>query len=313
MDRILKNDLWNGKVSPWYSLLFITIIVLIGLFLGQAIGVIITLLMTNLSLEEIPSLISEPYTREKLFPIYLLQGFGTLGGFILSGAIYLRYFERLHPLVLFKKMTLTGVALTFLTVSACMMANSVLIDWNAHIHFPESLSHFETWARQKEYDMKTVTEFLTRFNGIAEFLAGMVIIAILPAVGEEYLFRGIIQNKLELILKNSHGAIWFTAILFSAFHFQFFGFIPRMMLGVLFGYIYYWSRNLWLPVIAHFLNNGFTLTMIYLYHEGIVKTNIEEENSMPWRFALVFGILGIVSLFYCRQHFMLKRDEPVRG
>ena len=114
-------------------------------------------------------------------------------------------------------------------VVAFMFANSFLIDWNAHLHFPGDMQGFETWARSKENELKVVTDFLTRFTSFGDFMIGFVVIVLIPAFGEELLFRGIIQNKLENITGNGHVAIWFTAILFSAFHFQFFGCIPFIL------------------------------------------------------------------------------------
>jgi hypothetical protein len=307
MNKISKNDLAGGMGLPWYSLIVLIIIALMGLFLGQGIGLLLSILFTNLSLDQLPNLVSQPFTADKWMPIYLLQGFGTLGGFIISSIVYLKLFEKIRPLTLFKKIQDPAIFLiSIVMVISFMFANSFLIDWNANFNFPNALKDFETWARGKENELKIVTDFLIQFKSPADFFTGFIIIAVLPAIGEEYLFRGIIQNKLELILKNGHVAIWFTAILFSAFHFQFFGFVPRMMLGVLFGYMYLWSRNLWFPVLAHFLNNGFTLTMIYLYNEGIVKMNIEDDKVLPWSTTLVFTLLGVVLLFYFRRYFFQK-------
>lgn len=292
---------------PWYSLLILVMLVLMGLFIGQAAGVLVAIVSTGYRISQLPELISEPFTNDKRIPIYLLQGFGTLGGFIAAGMVYLRYLERVSPISFFRKNTNAGILLaSVIMVISFMFANTWFIDWNANITFPHALKGFETWARGKEDAMKDITDFLTRFTSLKDFIIGFVVVAILPAFAEEFLFRGIIQNRMEIILKNGHTAVWLTAILFSAFHFQFFGFLPRMMLGVLFGYMYYWSRNLWFPVLAHFLNNGFTLVMIYLFHLGVVPTNIEEEKALPVATILAFAFVGFVLLIYFRQYFLRK-------
>ena len=107
-----------------------------------------------------------------------------------------------------------------------------------------------------------------------------------------------------------HVAIWVSAFLFSAIHLQFFGFVPRLLLGVLFGYIYYWSGNLLYPVLAHFINNGFTLVMLYLYQIGITEMDIENTESVPVMVVLVSVILtfGLLA-FFRRYHFLRARID----
>jgi len=187
--------------------------------------------------------------------------------------------------------------------------NTYFIEWNANMDFPDFLGKFESWAREKEEELRRVTEFLTVFESHWEFLLGFIVIAILPAVGEELIFRGIIQNKLHIYFKNIHLAIWISAILFSGFHVQFYGFVPRLLLGGLFGYIYYWSRNLWYPIIGHFINNGFTLIMIYLYQIDKTKINIEQEDAYPTTVILVFAMITTYMLISFRRKVIQRPKE----
>ena len=104
---------------------------------------------------------------------------------------------------------------------------------------------------------------LTDFDGPAALLVGLLVMALLPAIGEELLFRGLIQNGLQRLLGSPGAAIWATAAVFSAIHMQFVGFLPRLLLGAVFGYFYARSRNLLVPVTAHFFNNALTLGLLY--------------------------------------------------
>ena len=122
-------------------------------------------------------------------------------------------------------------------------------------------------------------------------------VAIIPGIGEEFVFRGLIQNHIFGISKNIHIAIWVSAFLFSLFHMQFYGIIPRMLLGVLFGYLYYFSGNIIYPMVAHFFNNGFTLVMLYLFQHNIVEYNIDDSEVLPWPQVIFFTALTLV-LFY---------------
>jgi membrane protease YdiL (CAAX protease family) len=134
-----------------------------------------------------------------------------------------------------------------------------------------------------------------------EFLAAIVILAIVPAIGEELLFRGILQNKIEMLSKNKHIAIWITAFIFSFIHFQFYGFVPRLLLGALFGYLYIWSGNLTIPILAHFINNGFTLLLLY--------AGVNFEMSVPMEITILSFILVISFLYIFKKTSTEKNYE----
>jgi hypothetical protein len=98
--------------------------------------------------------------------------------------------------------------------------------------------------------------------------------------------------------------------MFSAFHLQFFGFVPRMLLGALFGYLYYWSGNLLMPIFAHFINNGFSVLMLYLNQLGVVDIDIDSTETAPWPAVVGFTVLGIALLYYFKFYHDKKRTQP---
>jgi membrane protease YdiL (CAAX protease family) len=138
-------------------------------------------------------------------------------------------------------------------------------------------------------------------------LLAVVVIAVLPAIGEELVFRGIIQRELFRGTNNIHVAIWISAAIFSAIHIQFYGFVPRMLLGALFGYLYYWSGNLWMPIIAHFINNGFTVVAMYLYQQGSVKMDIENAEAAPWSSVLFSAVITTALLYFFKKFYEKRR------
>ena len=144
--------------------------------------------------------------------------------------------------------------------------------------------------------MMKITLYLTDFENTGEFLAGILVIGILAGIGEEYLFRGILQPKLHHYTGNAHAGVWITAIIFSAIHFQFYGFLPRLMLGALFGYLYVYSGSLVYPIVAHILNNTFTVVAVYLNKLNIVEFDIEGTAEIEWYYVL-FG-LGLFLLSF---------------
>ncbi len=104
-------------------------------------------------------------------------------------------------------------------------------------------------------------------------------IALLPAIGEELVFRGVVQKIFRQWSRNAHVAIWTTAVLFSAMHMQFYGFIPRMLLGAMLGYMLEWSGSLWLPMLAHFINNAGAVLLTYLFQHNLSTINPDEVGT----------------------------------
>lgn len=147
------------------------------------------------------------------------------------------------------------------------------------------------WASSIEESTMEMIEGLLVMNGVGELLFSLFVMAVLPAVGEELLFRGVLQTKLSEWIKNEYASIWITAFIFSLFHFQFEGFLPRMLLGALLGYLFFWTRNLWIPIIAHFFFNGFQVAGQYFETGKISSTDLEQLEEVHWGFGLVSLIL----------------------
>ena len=136
------------------------------------------------------------------------------------------------------------------------------------------------WASTLESETEGIIKtFLTMENG-GELILSFIVMALVPAIGEELLFRGIIQRTLAQIIKNQHIAVWIAAFIFSFFHFQFAGFLPRMLLGGLLGYLLVWTKNLWFPIFAHLIFNGTQVVATYLYKEKLEEINLESAE-MP--------------------------------
>jgi uncharacterized protein len=127
-------------------------------------------------------------------------------------------------------------------------------------------------------------------------IANLIIIAVLPGIGEELIFRGILQKQVGLMLKNPIAAIWIAGFIFSAIHLQFEGFLPRMALGVVLGYLYHWTQNLWVPIIAHAFNNG--IQVIVIYYTGIDATSLDEESSNQLQWWMIPMSVAVMYFIY---------------
>ncbi len=170
---------------------------------------------------------------------------------------------------------------------------------NAGLHLPDWMSGLEKWMIRKENETDDIIGLLITSDNIPALLLNLVMIALLPAIGEELIFRGIFQKILYRLFKSGHASVWFTAVIFSAIHFQFLGFIPRLILGLVFGYLFLWSGTLWLPVLAHFVNNAIPVVGTYFH----LYDNVAQTQMLPdWNQALslLFPVLictGIMLYF----------------
>lgn len=148
-----------------------------------------------------------------------------------------------------------SVLIVIALVLAMVPAMNLVISWNASLSLPEEWSGLEQWMRESEESASHLISLLIGSGSVGSLIVALLLIGVLTGLSEEIFFRGMIQRAIVTFPVNAHVAIWVTAIIFSAVHMQFFGFVPRMLLGALFGYLAYWSGSLWLPIIAHAFNN----------------------------------------------------------
>jgi membrane protease YdiL (CAAX protease family) len=149
--------------------------------------------------------------------------------------------------------------------------------FNEQITLPQSMHNIEKWMQEIEEASKIVLQSLTAHSTISILLINLVVMALFPAMFEEFLFRGTLQPFFTKWFANKHIAIIVTAFIFSAVHFQFYGFIPRFLLGIYLGYLFVWGKSLWLPVIAHFMHNALSLMLDY----GAQQRDIDLEALTP--------------------------------
>ena len=196
---------------------------------------------------------------------------------------------------------------TFLIAISIVLAMP-LINWmgeiNMQMHLPHFLNGLEQWMRKKEDDAAVLTELLLKMDSPASLTFNLFMVALIPALGEELMFRGVVQRIFTEWTKNKHAGIWIAAALFSAVHFQFFGFFPRMLLGAMFGYFFVWSNSLWLPIAAHFMNNASAVILTYLSKQGVINFDpdkIGTENNTT--IVIISGVLvaGFIFSIYRRE------------
>ena len=305
------TDLNESLVSdrpPLQSIFYILLVVLIGfLFVGPGVGLGIASLFYEGDL--LAAIQHGTADRSIFLPLMITQGFASLIGLIIGPLMFLWFIEgkKLSPFFR-RENDVTKIFAIIPVLGICFyIAISPITEWNMNFQFPELLNDFGDWARAQEDKMMEMTKMLTSFDSTTELIIGLIVIAVIPGIGEELVFRGLIQNELHRSSRNIHIAIWASAFLFSAIHMQFFGFIPRLLLGAFFGYLYYWSGNLLIPMVAHFFHNGFTLVMIHLYNQGSSNIDMDSEETAPLYLVALCAGVTFVLLYYFRKHYL---DQP---
>lgn len=167
-----------------------------------------------------------------------------------------------------------------------------LSELNHAIQLPAALSGLEEWMKLKETQAEEMTKFFLSVDSLAGLGINLVMIALLPAIGEELVFRSVLQPYMMVFVRNKHLALVLTALIFSFIHFQFYGLIPRFALGLFLGYFYYWSGSIFVSMLMHFVNNGAAVLGFYLHHNGYTSTSMDDLGS-----ATNFGYV-MMSIFF---------------
>ncbi|MDR3327446.1 MAG: CPBP family intramembrane metalloprotease [Prevotellaceae bacterium] len=193
------------------------------------------------------------------------------------------------------------VILTIVFALFAIPAIDLFTQLNAKMHLPQFMHVIDEWMRQMEEQLEEVTEQMLSVSTVGGLLVNIFIVGMVAAICEEILFRGLILRMLESKF-GMHLAVWLSAIIFSAIHVQFFGFLPRMLLGAGFGYMAVWSGSLWLPVIAHFINNTTGIIGFYLIHNKLIITDLD-YNNMPINpiFSVACIVISIASLILMKK------------
>lgn len=208
---------------------------------------------------------------------------------------------------------LVGITVLLMFASAPLLESSV--ELNKAMKLPGFLNGLEIWMKNKEDEMAKLTMQLLDMKTIPVLVLNLFMLAIIPAVGEELTFRACLQKLFGKMIGNHHLAIWLTAIIFSAIHVQFYGFIPRMLLGALFGYLFFWSKSIWLPILAHFVNNGTAVITAYVYQrKGIPLDNLETgTSSPPYVYLLSFVGTAVLLWFFYKVAINARIDKNIDG
>ena len=288
--------------TPFTQLLFSMIVIIMGGIFISLIGFLGCWIYMGASFEAISGMLGNINDSSNIPMLKFFQILQTIGMFILP-PIALAIFLDDKPIE-FLRLNIRASWMMTGIVCLIILAGSPFIEWvslvNQHLVLPSWMSAIEEWMRNSENQANAITEAFLTTKSIGGLLGNIFIVAVLPAFGEELLFRGLLQKLIKNMTRNSHWAIWITAALFSALHLQFFGFVPRMLLGALFGYLLEWTGTLWLPIIAHFINNAAGVIVFFVTGEGLEADKADSPifGDSTFFYAVLSGIMIWFLLWY---------------
>ena len=305
------NGLSPRSVHPAAQLLMLLGLALAGLCLASLLALVLANVCYGLSMQQFGNLAAAPQRLPQGWSVLMLyQGLSLAG--VGAGALVLPRLLGQSVASYFAPRRLGAawwLGAAGLVILCSVPFLSALVSWNASAHFPGALHGFEQWARDKEDQAADLTKFLTDFNSPARLLVGLVVIAIVPAVAEELVFRGGVQRCLVRWFGSRHVGVWLAAAIFSAIHVQFFGFVPRFVLGLVLGYLYEWSGNILVPMAAHFTQNASQLILLYLAQGKHLPSSFDPDATqpLPWPTVLASAVLTAGLLYWLHQRWVASR------
>jgi len=284
------------RLSPASKFGVAIIITIVSFLLIYFLGIIISISVFKWNILQNIELLSDVNNPTNIKVLKFLQLVQSVGLFIVPPFIfgYFCYPSVSEFLRINKKTSIRMLIVSMLATVSFLPFSNWLSYLNSFLQLPSFMNEIEIWMRNSEDYATKITQAFLNVNSVPELFYNILLIAIIPALGEEFLFRGLLQRIFIEWTKSKHWGIWISALAFSAIHLQFFGFLPRLFLGLFFGYLLEFTGSLWLPILAHFINNLTGVLLSYF----ITNNNISAKSSdfgmtqETWIYGILGGIIG---------------------
>jgi len=280
------------QLSPGPRLLMLILVTAICFILGSVITYYFVAQSLNIDLLEIPNALLLPQNGRIAL---ISNATAALMAFLLPSLVVAFFSEGaiVSNLGLSQKINLRQVAIVMLLALFGLVLSGSLATVTQAIPMGQDL---QSWAKGLENTYKQAMLAMMQMHSIGDLLISLLLVALVPAIAEEFYFRGALQKTLKDWSGAPFLAIVITAILFSAIHFSFYGFLSRMALGILLGLIYEQTKSIWLPMLMHFINNGVAITVLYFARGDQKKIDQTMDETMPWYWGII-AIAFIIFLF----------------
>jgi len=285
---------------PIKEFLIYLLLILIAGLLFNLIGGVLAAPLYGISLSAIMDGTAMQATPENAAFLKFYQIVNHIGMFTVPSLLFMALFMSRYDL---STLGLSGI--NFFTVLsgivvlfAALPFTGMLIEWNQGMQLPGFLEGIEGKLRILEDSAGELTEVFFLDTSVKGLIINLIMIALIPAIGEELVFRGVLFRIFHKWIRNIHVVVIITSILFSAMHLQFYGFVPRMFLGLVFGYLFVYSRSLWVPIIAHFVNNGTAVTAEWFFRRNGGDLNAESFGSTDSGLVVLISIVMVIGIFF---------------
>lgn len=282
---VIKN------ASQGTKLLTFTLLLIFGLIFSNVLGVLVVIM--------------NGYDITNVKNLQIMQILSQVVGIMMPAVVYaILVKEKPLNYLGFNKIqawSLLGIVAIFAVIPFL----SMVTEWNNGIVFPESMRAIEERLRTSQEKQE---EIIKMFISQGSLFSSLLIVAVLAAVCEELLFRSVIQNALIKLCKNAHVAIIVTAIIFSAFHMDFFGFFPRAILGVMLGYMFWMSGSIIPSMLMHFFNNSTIVVLYYLNTRGFIDIDIDNFGNTSSVLLILLSLIATVAIFIICNRLKNRKD-----
>lgn len=298
------------NLTPTAQLFLLIILVLLFAILSIAAAYIASVFIWGTGILESAADVSE----SNLNFLQLFQISNQIGIFLIP-PLLLALISESNPSAFlgFRKPPIAHLAAAIVFILSIAPLINLLAEWNEALVLPRIMERMADWIRAQEERAALLTNRFLEATGWKTVLINTVMIALLPALGEELLFRSALIGILKKYFRSIHWPVIISAVVFSAFHLQFFGFLPRFALGAGLGYLFVWSGSLWVPVLAHFVNNFMVVMVAYLYQQNLIDTGVEEfgKTGSPLLLAasVVLPALALLWVFSSQRNAVREETQ----
>jgi membrane protease YdiL (CAAX protease family) len=311
------------NLPPYLKILALIMVMIVTFLVVLALGMAISIPFFGKNLFEGITSFSDYSDPQTVFVLKYFQIVNQFGVFIAPAIIFVILTDD-YPsryMNMDSGIRRLSIIFGFILLLVSMPFINWLVQINNEIHLPSYFAGIETWMRHSEDSAQKLTDAFLATNTWGGFMVNLLMIAVLAAVGEELIFRGILVKLFREWSGNVHLAVIIPALLFSALHLQFYGFFGRLVLGVILGYLFVWSGSIWVPIVVHFLNNAMAVIVSFLDQRGLINTDLKSFGTSQNVFIIVGSFLLMIftlSVIFLHEKgyfkkFSKKRPWTARG
>ena len=309
--RMTQGFFYDAR--PFTKLLLVSFLMVCCYLIFFGMGILLAMPLFKIPPGEVIRILEQNEVEANIGLLKFLQVFYSVGLFLVP-AILAGFLIQRNTWKYLKADRVSNYWIIILVITLMLVS----IPWinftsflNEKLLLPERWGDLMERIRESDEDSWELMRTYLQTDNIGGLLINIFMVALIPALGEEFLFRGTVQRIFSEWFRNEHMAVWMAALLFSLMHYQFLGFIPRVMLGALFGYLFVWTGSIWMAVLAHFINNGVAVIYYYIFYQGTLEVEPDhiglEENAVLMILASV--MLTILLLAVIQQ----QRKESVQS